>query len=452
MAEEVSSTPGRPRRIPRPTGRNGLVGLATSRSNLPVVSYVAKIAARAGIFLVIAPIIGPVNQAALVTSTVWAATILSFMGFGFQVRVLRQIVVREHEAFAVLAGDLRVMAILLVPSTLAYGVMARYVLDAYDPVVLWIVFLAGIGAVVVDYCSAALRGLGRYGPEAAIALGTSVLQMGCVIGAALASRSLVLVAAGLLLSRIVSAGVSLGAVLRSDQVRASRDRDLAPVRQTLASGFPFFVDLSLSVVLSGIDIMLLTKLADPATIGAYALGSRFVQLFLVMPWIAINVMVPVLARSEGTHGLRAKIGQLSMIMLAIAGFGALCVLVGGPLFTRLFLRNTYRGVDALWPSFAVLVLARFFEGLFSIVLTAVGRIKTRLAAQGIAVALIAAVSVLLVPRLGSRGVIFAVTAAYTGLGLHYAVWLAREDIYASRWAWLAGAAIMAAAAVTAWMG
>ena len=450
--EEARPAPNRPRRSPGRAGRRSLVGLAAARSNLPVVSYAAKLAARAGIFLVIAPVIGPAGQAALVTGSVWSATVLSLMGFGLQVRVLREIVVRRRDAFAVVSGDLRVMAILFVPSLLIYAAAARAVLAAYDPAVSWMVFLAFVALVVADYGSAVLRGLGRYGPEAGIALATSALQMGCVIGAALLFRSVVPVAAGLLLSRSVSAWVSVRAVLRSPEVAASRARGPAPVRDTLAAGLPFFVDLSLSVVLSGIDVMLLTRLATPAALGAYAVGSRFVQLFLVMPWIAVNTMVPVLARHEGTDGFRAKVGQLSLAMLAVAAVAALCVLAGGPLFARLVLRGTFGGIDALWPSFAVLVLAKFFEAMFSTVLTAVGRIRTRVAAQAVAVALIAAVSVPLVPRLGPRAVIFAVTLAYTGLGLHYLAWLGRRDIFDSRWAWLAGAAVAAAAAGAAGTG
>lgn len=400
----------------------GLLGrLALSRSSLSVISFASKIVTRAGTFLVIAPMIGPANQGTIVATSTWSAIILLIMGFGFQVRVLREFPTRPQQAHSIFFSDLRAMALALVLSVALYFFVAHFILHDYDPVVFQFMFVASISSVLSDYCSAALRGLGRYRREAALSFSTSLLQMGMAVAAALLTDSIHIIALTIAVSRALTAAASIVCVIQSETIRESREGPAIPVSDTYRAAFWYFIDSSLSVLLQGLDITLLTRLVDATTLGVYAVGSRLVYLFLVIPWIATNAAVPDLARREGTPSFIPGIRRLLVFLWAIATAGAAGLILFGPLFTSLVLGSKFMAVNAFWPSFAVLILARFFEGSLGIILTALGRVASRAYLQCAAIIFVGAFSIFFVPRIGPMAVVLAMSISYTALGLLYAV-------------------------------
>lgn len=396
---------------------NKVIALATKRSSLVATSILSKIAVRAGTFLIIAPIIGPANQGTIVLTSTWAATVLLFMAYGLQVRALREVAIEPKNARALLVGDLRAMGVLLIPAVSAAIVVARFLLPSQDQLIFAILVAATIGTVVGDYCSATLRALDQFRIETAVSLSTSLLQMLFIIVAALMFDNLLVLASAIFVSRLVFALISINyvyRVTRHDPIKAPLS-----VKQSIRAGYKYFVDGSLSLLLGSIDILLLGQLVDKSTIGNYAVGSRIVQLFLVLPWIATNLFVPDLARAQVNEVFIPKFRRLIKIMLCIAACGALGMVLGGPLFTKWFLGEKYADLNMMWPAFAILVLVRFWEASYGIGMTALGWQMNRVWVQLAAIVSISIASLLLVGPFGIKGIIGAISITYCCVAIIY---------------------------------
>lgn len=380
--------------------------LLGSPASLSAISILSKIAVRAGTFLVVAPLIGPTNQGVIVVTSTWAATVLLIMAYGLQVRVLREMALAKADARAIAISDLSAMAVLSIPSAVAAVATSTFFLSESDVIVFAVLFAATAASVIGDYVGSALRSLGEFRREAAISLGSSILQMSLIIGTALLSDSLVMLAISILFARMVFATLSLICLFYSTERTAAPQQSVPTV---LLSGFPYFVDGSLSVLLNGIDILLLSQLVDSASIGHYAVGSRIVQLFLVFPWIATSVIVPNLTKSVDVPSFRTEFYRLARAMSALACGGAAIVLFGGPLLTHWILGELYSDLGKMWPAFAVLILVKFYEATLGIAMTSLGRLSHRAWTQAFAVLCIAALTYALLGKVGVLGVVLAIS-------------------------------------------
>jgi O-antigen/teichoic acid export membrane protein len=404
----------------RPPLWNRIAGLFGSKTVISAVSILSKIAVRAGTFLVIAPIIGPANQGTIVVTSIWAATVLLIMAFGFQVRVLREMALNPDAAHPIAFGDLRAMAVLALPSAALALIVGTVALAQAELGVFAILFVATMASVVGDYCASSLRSLDQFRSEALLSLSTSILQMLLVVGTALSTRSLTALAGAMAVSRTIYAVASVLRLRRVEAMIRSRDLPVRPLGRTLREGFSFFVDGSLSVLLNGIDILLLDAFVSKDAIGNYAVGSRIVQLFLVFPWIATNILVPALARAEGARAFRREFLRLLVGMVGFALFGAVVLTIGGPLVVAWVLGPKFADLDTMWPVFAVLVVVRFVESSFGIGMTALGRISARVWVQTGAVASITAAAFLLLKPHGINAFVLGIAGTYGIVGAYYA--------------------------------
>lgn len=419
-----------------------------AKSTCATLSMFSKIVTRAGTFLIVAPIIGPEMQGAIVVTSSWSAVILLIMAYGLQVRVLREAAIRPNYARSIVQNDLAAMMVLLLPSVLLAVAAQHLLLASSYAATFALMFVATVFSVIGDYCSSALRALDRYAGEAVISTVTSILQLVLAVLSAIYFASPVYLAGAILVSRLIYALVSLIAVFLDRHVRSQGETGGLKIGTTLSQAFPYFCDGSLSVLLGQIDIILLTKLASAGTIGTYAVGSRLVQLFLVVPWIATTVMVPALARAHGSDRFNGEVIRLLKAIGGISLAGAACMLIGGPIFTKVFLGHRFAGLDLLWAGFAILTVARFFDAYFGLLMTALGRLKARVTAQVGATALIGVGGLVLIPRVGSAGIILAMALAYCLTGLYYARCLRDEVGWLNRHAVLVGLGIMIAGIFT----
>ena len=416
--------------------------IVRSRPALAGISTISKMMARAGTFLIIAPLIGPAKQGVVVVTSAWSAVIVLIVAYGLQVRVLREMASKPERSRAVAKSDLKAMAGLTLPAVVAAIGVAAFILPKDEHLVFAAIFLGFLCSVVGDYCSSALRAVDDFSHETIVAVSSAVLQMVLTVGAALLFKSLIILALALLLARVVFAGASLAVLFHHRSLRNSTETASAPIRATLPSAFPYFVDGSLSVLLSQLDILLLNWLVNRDAIGIYSAGSRLVQLILVVPWVATNIMVPAIARAaDDAQTFKAQIARLRLGLAVLTACSAAGLLICGPIFTTFALGPRYAALNGLWPGLAAMVAARFFESYFGIVMTALGLMKRRVFVQMAAVMAICAGGFLLVPHLGIHAMIMVIGLTYCGIGSYYAYTLSRIGKLSFRPAALGGTAV-----------
>lgn len=408
---------------------------------MAALSTISKMVARAGTFLIVAPIIGPQNQGRIVVTSAWSAVMVLVIAYGLQVRILREIPINPVRARGILRDDLRAMIILALPTSIAAGIVACVGLPREDWIIFASIYIGTLGSVIGDYCSAALRAVNDFRREALVAALSSGLQVALAVAAAILFKPLIFLALAIMLARLLFAVGSIYAVFSEGAVRGSDGRAVRAATDTLKSAFPYFVDGSLSVVLSQIDVVLLSYLVDRHAIGIYSAGSRLVQMVLVTPWVAANLMIPSIARAQREGGLSRELRRLTLGIGTLAGASTIGLLVAGPLFTIFLLGPAYRPLNRLWPAFGALTLARFYEAYFGIVMTASGRMVRRVFVQFAAVVAIGVGAAVFVPLLGVSALIMIIGVTYCGIGAYYALTLSRADILSNRFSVVSGAMI-----------
>jgi len=247
-----------------------------------------------------------------------------------------------------------------------------------------------------------------------------------VLVAALIFRSVLEVACAMMVTRSIYAATSLVAVCRQRQVLFSSPEPALPVWCVLRDAWPYAIDALLSTFLGQIDIVMLDRLAPRSTVGIYGAGSRIVQMLLIIPAIVANVVVPSISRSLGTDKYGSQARQLFAALSGISLAGALGLVILGPPAIGRLLGHSYEPLNGLWLAFGLLVLSRFYEAHFGILMIAVGRMKKRVLMQVLALAGIVSAASLLVPRFGAVGMIDSIAATYCLIGLFYCTHLLKE--------------------------
>lgn len=404
----------------------------TSRPALTAISTFSKMLTRAGIFLIVAPLIGPASQGVMVTTSAWSAIIALIVSYGFQVKVLRAIPVAPDRAMAILKGDLYAMLALCVPAFVAAVAAGFIVIDRQNWVVFSIVFIATLNSVVGDYISCALRSLNHFMTETCVAFAAGFAQFALVVAAGVATHSLLAIVIALLVSRVFFSVLSLVVVFQSPTVANSARHKPEPLLSNIRQSWAYFVDASLSVCLSQIDIVILNFMVDKDIIGIYAAGSRLVQLMLAVPWVITNFMVPAIAGKKDLASREREIKRLATGILIVAVGGAAFLLIGGPLFTSYLLGYKFVALNNYWIAFAFLLVAKLFEAYGGIIMTSMGRMTERVKVQIAAIGVITAGSLILVPHFGALGMILSLILASAATEIYYAIKLGEQDPIARR--------------------
>lgn len=176
-------------------------------------------------------------------------------------------------------------------------------------------------------------------------------------------------------------------------------------------------------------VLLLGFLASHATVGAYQIADRVSQFVVLSIGILELVIAPYVAqafRSNRLAEVSALFAKARIVGLVLAiPVAAPFVLFGGPIIDFVFGEQYVAEATAPLAILSVVLLLRVATGPASTLLVMSGRERVTLVAQIIAVVLNVAVSILLIPRLGSTG-------AALGAGAGTLAWSALMALQARR--------------------
>lgn len=388
---------------------------------LTLLSTFFKILVRAGTFLIVAPVLGPVNQGAIAFNSSFAAVVVLLLIFGLPVRALRNMSADAESVRVHFSEDLRLMRWLVLP-TLVLGCLGFYFFGRLPE--FWIfglLLMAAMSTALGDYCSAVLRATGHFLNEAKVSIFTGLVHFILVLSVALLFRELLPVVFSVLLSRLLFALISLWRT-RLALERFSRAGDavggLGPFR-VAQQAFPYAIDALLATILSNIDILVLEKIVDREKLGLYAAGSRLAALLLALPPIMQNVIIPTLSKAQGTPLYSKKQHQVFLGFLIFAVLGVAGLLIAGPLFTQWFLGVAYAALNEWWIYFACYFMARTYESYRGILMYSSGLVGVRVVRLFFALILIVVFGISAALAFGVPGFILTLSGCFLALGFTY---------------------------------
>jgi len=165
-----------------------------------------------------------------------------------------------------------------------------------------------------------------------------------------------------------------------------------------------------------LDTILLSLWRGDRDVGIYQAAYKIVTLTLIIPDIAINTMIPVLARLHAGHDERwATLGRLLNKVLSLLGLpvGLVMLVYPGQIISALYGGSTFQEAGAVLRLFAVTVFVRFAVESYGIMITTAQRQVVRMYIVIAATAVNFALNAYMIPRYGPEGA--AAVSLFTNL-------------------------------------
>lgn len=246
-------------------------------------------------------------------------------------------------------------------------------------------------------------------------------QLEVLYRATTALLGLGLIAAGATLTGVMTAHVAGGAIYlgmsawlarrRFGRLRLRVDSRLA--RRLLAAALPFVGAALLYELYARVDILMLHHLAGQVETGRYAVAVRVISALTVVASLTGVAMYPGLSREgDGQKDERRSVFLPTLKWLSLLGMAGVVALLsaGDGMLVFLFGDEFARSGELLrW--LVVIFFAEFARVPYWRLLFAVNRERTVLGYQGLSVGLNIGLNVLLIPRWGALGAVWASTAS-----------------------------------------
>lgn len=377
-------------------------------------------------FVVMARLLGPA-QFGVVMLWLSVATLLALVAnYGLTPFLLREIGAAPERASQVMAEVLSAK-LLLTLFILAIAVVALPLIDGGARAVFLLLLGAQLADALTEFLNVGFRATNRFAHETRIASLAVLLQFGIVTLLLWWQASPLMAAAAFLLSRLAVLLVTWLAQRRyfAELKPAAPAQAWARLRATRA----YAVDFALQSLLGQVDSVVLNHFVGTAAVGVYQAGMRLFNGGAQAAGVLANVFLPrAAAAAEAQDEGRSLRRESSRVQWAFVGFGlvfglALCGLAE-PL-VRLLFGAQYLGLVDVLPWFGLLFFVRFFASSWGVLLTSAGAQRYRAAMNAVHWALIGALSLVLVPRLGLVGWLLCLTAGNALLAAAY-VWRGRQ--------------------------
>ena len=296
-------------------------------------------------------------------------------------------------------------------------------------------------AVLAGVAAIAPRALAKLAQERRRAAGevraAALLDMGQTLGGFLIGAGLALAGFGgaaPLVGMGVAAALALPFVIGGEHRRAQGGR-LEPerIRRHAAYGVPVAMSLILALVLSTTDRFLLAGFLNEAQVGVYHAGYSLANrtLDVVFIWLGAAggpALIMALERGGARALAEAAREQAELMLLLTVPAAAGQALVAAPLAQLMIGPALVAGASHVTPWIALAgLLAGLTTYYFHQAFTLGKRTRLLLAAMAIPAGLNLALNLLLIPRFGLDGALWATPASYA-LGLAASAWLGRRAV------------------------
>ncbi|WP_295995279.1 lipopolysaccharide biosynthesis protein [Rugamonas sp.] len=382
------------------------------------------------LFIALARLYGPEEFGRFFYNFTLSTLFLLLLDYGFAPQMLREIGRDPADVGRIMGRVLYARLLLLLPML---GLSALYFVAwpqrLPDLPIFGLLFLSAILASFGEFFLVAFRGVGKFHEETKIATASSVLHFALLCGMASLGCSLLTLAAGFVVSRLVGMVWSWRALRRRVAPIALRGHTPSSGLATLRTSFAYAVDAGFGSFFQQVDTLIINHYLGPASVGVYQAGMRFLQGAMQFSPVLANVYLPAIAGQLNQREQLAKIaGKLNFQMLGL-GVAGWCgfALLGGPV-TAVLYGVKYQALTPLWPYIGLLMLLRYVAASQGVLLTATGSQSIRVWAQIVALAVLLGSAPALIAHFGLSGMLMSLSLTAMALLLLYTATLLLRNI------------------------
>ena len=380
-------------------------------------------------FIFLARFLGPDSLGKYTFAISFAAIFSIFMDLGLNQLLIRESAKDEKKADFYFHTA---MALKLICSAIVYvAVIIVIQILPYPAVTRQLVYLAGIFMVLDNFSNTnygILRGFKnlKYEGLSIILYETIVLMVGMLV--IILRLPLPYMIVPLILASIFNLAYSLTFLRRLTKIKLALHFETSAIKNLIKKALPFFWAGLFGTVFSYIDIVLLSRLAGDRAVGLYSAAGKIPAGLRMFPIAFASALYPAATfyfvnnKLELRRILEESLFYLMLLILPlIIGLWVLAEPAILILFGSKFL--------AAVPSLRILtwsMLFVFFDYVFFTVLNACAQEKKNVINRGIAMVLIVALNLLLIPSLKQIGSSIAFTLSFAVLALMGAYWVSKS--------------------------
>lgn len=325
------------------------------------------------------------------------------------------------------AEGVYIKVVLSAVALLLVGIVSYVIFDdSRSRALLLALFLYSVANSFAEFYGTALRSVGRYREEAVVQFlyTVSVLLGLSFVGSG--HESVLIVAAGLLIVKLIHLAVIKSLV---DKVVGLRDGFYSEygIWGSLRRGLPYAADVGVSNLLLNVDVLIVSYLLGGPAVAIYQAGQKIVQGYSSTAMIFSNVYLPRLSRLKNTDVVQFKKNAIQVwFLMALTGlFGLTALCVFSKEIVHLLYGERFSDLRNLLPLFGLLIGIRLVAAGVGVNLTALGFQGVRVSANVVSLLVVALTSWPLIDKYGVDGMVYSQLMAMAILLVVYGFSLAK---------------------------
>jgi len=306
--------------------------------------------------------------------------------------------------------------------------------------------LSGIGLILISAQATMMLPLSvklSIGRLTAVELTRQVTTVLCIVVLVLVGAPLLPFLAIPIVVGAVALAVTPALVGREGLIRPAIDRTEA--RRLVGQTLPVGAAVVMNVVYFRLLIILMSLLATATATGLFATSFRIYEILFGIPTLVLSVALPVLAAADmQRERLAYQVQRLSEVGLIASAYLVIAVVVLAEPLIRILGGSDYVGAASILRIQSFALVALFVGQVAQLGLIAVGRQRGLAVANGVALVLVLALGLGLIPPFAETGAAVAAVVAETALAMMLLIALRHADptLFPSfRFAWKIACAV-----------
>jgi len=391
------------------------------------LGYGAGILLAAGTSVLLLRYLGVVDFGRYATVAALLGIVSGITDAGLTAVGARELAVRRPAERAAVLRNLVALRLVVTPIGVGFAVLFALV-AGYDSTLVYGTLLGGLGVLLVN-------------TQATMMMPLSVeLRLGALTAFEVARAALTLAGVGLLVALgtgllpFFGVQAAVGAVVLAATPLVLQRAGLLPTidrpvaRMLVREALPLAAALAMNVVYFRVLVILTSLLGTAEATGYFGTSFRIFEVLFGLPLLVLSVALPVLsvAGAEDEERLRYSLQRMTEVALAVAVLLVLVIVVLAEPAIVLLAGEEFRGAAPVLQIQAVALIGVFVGQTWQLGLVAIRRQSALGWANGIALVLVVALGVALIPAYGATGAAVAAVIAESALALLLLFFLRRE--------------------------
>ncbi len=339
-----------------------------------------------------------------------AGIVVIFVDYGFNLQLVTDVGKNAKNVHMLTCRALTVKT-LLAALLFVFGFPLLFLINTFDGY-RTVLILLSISNVLHSYgvlFNLSFRGMGLFHQEAKTVFGATsvtVFLLGLLIWL---NQGPEVIALGLLITNLIFMGYSWFVYYKIIDKAPFIFSNFVSILTALRKGFPFAIHVALGVLYFSVDTIIIEFFLGPEKVGIYQAGLRVVLGGCVLSDVLSSVYLTKLAKaSTNQQSLVSSAITMTRHLLIIAALGFVCM-IGFPeiIVKLLYGNNDFDNLIFLMPIFGIVMLIRIMGNSYGIVLTVNEKQVVRTVGAGLSVIVSIVMNLILIPKYGLQGAIYA---------------------------------------------